>query len=191
MSTTRSQKRKNIQREVDDNVSEGFVSPINMENSQPLDQNAELAGPSKPKSPRVENGILESMRSSLKEEITSEIKTLLLESQREMLKLLRSETRENVRDHVPEELENETRSFYTPTKTVRNNSTQNEDHSIIRNNKKAKKADNRAKNQNYILIVFSMKKLFFQCNKTDLGLDLFEDVSIFVVWLGRFAAFAK
>ena len=50
-----------------------------------------------------------------------------------MLKLLRSETRENVRDHVPEELENETRSFYTPTKTVRNNSTQNEDHSIIRN----------------------------------------------------------
>ena len=50
-----------------------------------------------------------------------------------MLKLLRSETRENVRDHVPEELENETRSFYTPTKTVRINSTQNEDHSIIRN----------------------------------------------------------
>ena len=50
-----------------------------------------------------------------------------------MLKLLRSETRENVRDHVSEELENETRSFYTPTKTVRINSTQNEDHIIIRN----------------------------------------------------------
>ena len=47
--------------------------------------------------------------------------------------------------------------------------------------KKAKKADKRAKNQSYILIVFSMKKLFFQCNKTDLELDLFEDVSIFVV----------
>ena len=57
--------------------------------------------------------------------------------------------------------------------------------------KKAKKADKRAKNQSYILIVFSMKKLFFQCNKTDLELDLFEDVSIFVVWLGRFAPFAK
>ena len=56
--------------------------------------------------------------------------------------------------------------------------------------KKAKKADKRAKNQSYILIVFSMKKLFFQCN-TDLELDLFEDVSIFVVWLGRFAPFAK
>ena len=134
MSTTRSQKRKNTQRETDDNVSEGFVSPINMENSHPLDQNVELAGPSRPKSPRVENSLLESMRSSLKEEITSEIKTLLLESQKEILKLLRPETRDNVRDHVSKELENETRSFYTPTKTVRINSTQNEDHSIIRNN---------------------------------------------------------
>ena len=133
MSTTRSQKRKNTQREIDDNVSEGFVSPINMEISHPLDQNVELAGPSRPKSPRVENSLLESMRSSLKEEITSEIKTLLLESQKEILKLLRPETRDNVRDHVSEELESETRSFYTPTKTVRINSTQNEDHSIIRN----------------------------------------------------------
>ena len=133
MSTTRSQKRKNTQREADDNVSEGFVSPINTENSHPLDQNVELAGPSRPKSPRVENSFLESIRSSLKEEITSEIKTLLLESQKEMLKLLRPETRENIRDHVSEELENETRSFYTPTKTVQINSTQNEDHSIFCN----------------------------------------------------------
>ena len=133
MSTTRSQKRKNAQREADDNVSEGFVSPINMENSHPLDQNVELAGPSKPKSPRVENSFLESIRSSLKEEITPEIKTLLLESQKEMLKLLKPETRENIRDHVSQELENETRSFYTPTKTVRINSTQNEDQNIIRN----------------------------------------------------------
>ena len=40
--------------------------------------------------------------------------------------------------------------------------------------KKAKKADKRAKNQSYILIVFSLKKMFFQCNKTDVELDLFE-----------------
>ena len=133
MSTTRSQKRKNIQREADDNVSEGFVSPINMENSCPLDQNVELAGPSRPKSPRVENSFLEGIRSSLQEEITSEIRALLLESQKEMLKLLRSETKENVRDQASEELENEARNLYTPTKTVRINSTQNEDHSIIRN----------------------------------------------------------
>ena len=133
MSTTRSQKRKNTQREADDNVSEGFVSPINMENSCLLDQNVELAGPSRPKSPRVENSFLESIRSSLKEEITSEIRALLIESQKEMLKLLRSETKENARDEASEELGNETRNLYTPTKTVRINSTQNEDHSIIRN----------------------------------------------------------
>ena len=95
MSTTRSQKRKNAQREADDNVSGGFVSPINMGNSYPLDQNVALAGPSRTKSPRVENSLLESIRSSLKEEITSEIKTILLESQKEMLKLLRPETGEN------------------------------------------------------------------------------------------------
>ena len=57
--------------------------------------------------------------------------------------------------------------------------------------KNAKKADEKAKNQKYILIVFSIKILFLQCNKTDLELDLFEDVSIFVVWLGRFAPFTK
>ena len=133
MSTTRSQKRKNAQQEADDNVSEGFVSPIIKENSHPLVRNVESAGPSRPKSPRVENSLLESMRSSLKEEITSEVRAHLLESQKEMLKILRPETRENVRDRSSEELENETRSFYTPTKTVRINSTQNEDHSIIRN----------------------------------------------------------
>ena len=133
MSTTRSQKRKNTQREADDNVSEGFVSPINMENSCLLNQNVELADPSRPKSPRVEKSFLESIRSSLKEEITSEIRALLLESQKEMLKLLRSETKENARDEASEELGNETRNLYTPTKTVRINSTQNEDHSIIRN----------------------------------------------------------
>ena len=133
MSTTRSQKRKNTQREADDNVSEGFVSPINMENPCLLDQNVELAGPSRPKSPRVENSFLESIRSSLKEEITSEIKALLLESQKEMLKLLKSETKENARDETSEGLGDETRNLYTPTKTVRINSTQNEDLSIIRN----------------------------------------------------------
>ena len=133
MSTTRSQKRKNAQREGDDNVSEGFISPINIENSRSLDKDVELAGPSRSKSPRVENSLLESLRSSSKEEITSEIKTLLLESQKEMLKLLRPETRENTKDHASGEPENETRSFYTPTKTVRINSTQNEDPDVSHN----------------------------------------------------------
>ena len=44
-----------------------------------------------------------------------------------MLELLRSETGENERDNIVEETESETRNFYTPTKIVRINSTQNND----------------------------------------------------------------
>ena len=116
MSTTRSQKRKNVQQENSENVSEGFVSPVLIENSSTLDQDVGFAGPSKPKSRRIENSFLESLRASLKEEITSEIKNLLIESQKEMLKLLKPETRENVRESVEEGMENKTRSFYSPTK---------------------------------------------------------------------------
>ena len=119
MSTTRSQKRKNIQQENSENVSDGFVSPVVVENPCFSEQDVNSAGPSKPKSPRIENSLLENLRASLKEEITSEIKNLLVESQKEMMKLLRPETRENVRENVEEEVENETRSFYTPTRSVR------------------------------------------------------------------------
>ena len=125
MSTTRSQKRKNDQQESDRNVSEGFVSPV-VENPCFSEQVVEVAGPSKPKSPRIENSLLESLRASLKEEITSEIKNLLVESQKEMLKLLKPETRGIVRENTEEEVEEDTRSFYTPTKSVRINSTQND-----------------------------------------------------------------
>ena len=116
MSTTRSQKSRNNQQEVVGNLSEGFVSPVLAENSCSLHQDVVVAGPSKPKSPRIENSVLESLRISLKEEITSENKSLLMESQKEMLKLLRSETEENVRNSTIDETENETRSFHTPTK---------------------------------------------------------------------------
>ena len=126
MSTTRSQKRKNDQQEGDRNVSEGFVSPIIMEKPCSSNQDVEVAGPSRPKSPRIENSLLENLRTSLKEEITSDIKNLLIESQKEMLKLLKPKTRENARDNCDEETENKTRSFYTPTKSVRINSTQND-----------------------------------------------------------------
>ena len=128
MSTTRSQKRKNTQQENNENVSEGFVSPVIIGNLCSSEQDVGIAGPSNPKSPSVENSLLESLRISLKEEITSEIKNLLIESQKEMLKLLKPNAREN----VEEEIENETRSFYTPTKLVRINSTQN-DPNISRN----------------------------------------------------------
>ena len=86
-----------------------------------------------PKTPRTESSFLESLRASLKEEITSEIKNLLVESQKEMLRLLKPETRENVRESAEEEMENETRSSYTPTKSVRINSTQNNDANVSRN----------------------------------------------------------
>ena len=128
MSTTRSQKRRNDQQNSGENVSEGLISPIVVENPCSLNQDNEVAGPSRPKSPRVESSLLESLRISLKEEITSEIKNLLAESQREMLKHLKPETRGN----TEEEVEEETRNFYTPTKSVRISSTQN-DPSISRN----------------------------------------------------------
>ena len=133
MSTTGSQKGRNNQQEVVENVSEGFVSPVVAESSRPLDQEISVVCTSKPKSPRIENSLLESIRASLKEEITSEIKNPLVESQKEMLKLLKPETRENVRENVEEETENETRSFFTPTKLVRINSTQNNDTNVSRN----------------------------------------------------------
>ena len=134
MSTTRSQKRRTNQQEAIESVSESFVSPVVVENSCPLDQDVNMAGPSKPKSPRVEGSLLESLRASLKEENTSENKNLLAESQREMLKLLKPETRESVRENTEDETENEARSFYTPTKSVRINSTQNNDTNVSRNN---------------------------------------------------------
>ena len=92
MSTTRSQKRRNDQQEGDRNISEGFVSPIVAENSCSSNQDVEIAGPSRPKSPRIENSLLENLRASLKEEITSEIKNLLIEPQKEMLELLKPKT---------------------------------------------------------------------------------------------------
>ena len=133
MSTTRSQKRGNNQQVTNEKVNEGFVSPMVVENSCPLDQDVSVAGPSKPKSPRVEGSFLGSLRASLKEEITSEIKNLLVESQKEMVKLLKTETKENIRENAEEETENETRTFYTPTKSVRINSTQNNDPYVSRN----------------------------------------------------------
>ena len=131
MSTTRCQKRKNFQQENSENVGDGFVSPVVGEDPCFPEQGVNCAGPSKSKSPRIENSLLESLRASLKEEITSEIKSLLIQSQKEMVKLLKPETRENVRENVEEGMD-ETRIFYTPTRSVRISSTQN-DQDISRN----------------------------------------------------------
>ena len=92
-----------------------------------VDQDNLIASPPKPKVPRIENSNLESLRNSLKNEITSEIKNLLAESQKEMLNLLKSKTNENAREDLDNEQEIETRCFFATTKHVRINSTQNND----------------------------------------------------------------
>ena len=51
-----------------------------------------------------------------------------------MLRLLKPKTGEIVRENVDEELENEIGSFNSPTKSVRINSTHNDDPSTSRNN---------------------------------------------------------
>ena len=50
-----------------------------------------------------------------------------------MLRLLRPKTGKNMWENIVEESENETRSVYTPTKSVRINSTQNDAPTVSRN----------------------------------------------------------
>ena len=58
------------------NVSGIVVSTVLNENTSLGEPDVMIAGPSNANSPRIENSILESLRASLKEEITSEIKIL-------------------------------------------------------------------------------------------------------------------
>ena len=133
MSTTRSQKRENNQQESSESVSEYLVSSIVTENNNSVDQDVGSPGPSRAKSPLVEISVLESLRTSLKKEITSELKSLPADSQKEMLKLPKAKTNTNIREQPDEDTENKTRSFYTPTKSVRINSTRNNDACSSRN----------------------------------------------------------
>ena len=102
MSTTRSQKRKNNQQESTESVGEGSDSPMIVENPCLLVQDADIAGHSRPKSPRIESSFLESLKASLREEITSEIKSFAI-SKKELSKLLKPRTRENVSQNTEEE----------------------------------------------------------------------------------------
>ena len=77
---SRSQKRKNNLQGSYENVSEIITSPVLVENVESICQDVLVAGPSSVKSPRLENSVLEGLRASLKEEITSEIRGLLAES---------------------------------------------------------------------------------------------------------------
>ena len=83
MSTTISQKTRNAHQDSTENVSECLISPVLVGSEVLLNQDALVAGPSNPKSPRIENSVLKRLRASLKGKTTSEIKKLLAESQRE------------------------------------------------------------------------------------------------------------
>ena len=90
--STRSQKRRNTQQESIGSVSVSLFSPALAGSANLVELHVAVTGPSKDKSHRIKNSPLENLRNSLKEEITSEIKGLLLEPQRELLKLLKQKT---------------------------------------------------------------------------------------------------
>ena len=117
--STRSQGRRNIQQEGSEIISETASSPILVENVESRNQDVLIAGPSSAKFPRKENGVLERLRAFLKEAITSEIRSLLAESQKELLKPLKSKPNESVREQQDNPWENEPRDFYIPTESVR------------------------------------------------------------------------
>ena len=89
--STRYQERKNNQQESLENLNECLVSilvaKVNLGETGVM-----VAGPSNAKSHRVEDSILERLRTSLKEEITSEVKRLILELLKGQMKLLKSKS---------------------------------------------------------------------------------------------------
>ena len=69
----------------------------------------------------------------MKAAITSEIRSLHVESQRELLKLPKPKTGKKIGEGSETFLESESRSFYTPTKSVRIGNVQNNDTNLSRN----------------------------------------------------------
>ena len=132
--STRSQKRRNFPQESSQIVSESMVTPIVVENESSADQDVLAAGPSRAKYPRVENSSLGSLRASLKEEITSEFKTLLAEFRRELLKLLKPKPGECVIEEVEASLKNE--EVFTTLINRSEYITQNNDPGTSRNSSK-------------------------------------------------------
>ena len=80
------QKGRNNQRESTKNVSAIIFPPGLCESIDFCDQEVMIAGPSRPKSPRIDNSDLKSLRASEK-------KGLLIESQRELLNMLKPKTK--------------------------------------------------------------------------------------------------
>ena len=104
-----------MQRENIGSVRENLTSPILVGFKCSDEQDVEVSGPSSAKSPKVEDSVLESLRAFLKKDITSEIKGLLLKSQKGLLKLLKPKTGESTKEEVENAFEDESRCFYTST----------------------------------------------------------------------------
>ena len=130
--SARNQKRRNNYHGSTENGSESIVSPVLEQNVDLGEPDVVVAGPSSAKSPRIASSTLESLRASLKEKITSEIKGLLVESQKEALRLLKPKTRENENDEIGRTSESEQRNVCTPTRSVRINSILNNDPDLSR-----------------------------------------------------------
>ena len=86
----RSQKKNTVQQEVTEIVSSIIVSTVLVEDVDLGEQDIMLECACRPKSPRVERTELEKARASLKEEMTSELNGLLVESRKELLKVLKT-----------------------------------------------------------------------------------------------------
>ena len=97
MSTTfkKPEKKKSSKGE-HESVRESLTSPVVVGSEVQANQDILIAGTSNNKSPRIENSTLESLRASLKDKITSRNKGLLVESQKEMLKLPRPKQMETL-----------------------------------------------------------------------------------------------
>ena len=109
-------------------MSETIVSPV-LEENVDLGEEPDflVVGPSRTKSHMMENSTLESESFFKKKEITSEIKGMLIQSQKEVLKLLKPKTRENENEETEATSEVNPRNFHTLTKSVRFKSLLNND----------------------------------------------------------------
>ena len=84
-----------------------------------------VAGSARANSPKIEPGTFESSRDSLREEITSEIKGLLMETEREFLRTVGPKTKPNENEENEQDIESKSRNFDTLTTSVTISSTQN------------------------------------------------------------------
>ena len=108
--STRSLKRVKKQ-ESTENVNETIIPSVLVENIDLRDQDVIVAEQSSAKSIRLEKSVLEVLKASLKKKTTSEIRGLLAEFQKELLKLLKPKTNENIREQNENALESESRDF--------------------------------------------------------------------------------